>query len=153
MNCTYFASASLQLLGFKIRLSLKETWLWKYCLLFERLKWSYSSIITQCSLTTIVHWLAISLVFRVYCYKSISTLDLWFKVIAYTKNTAEEAELLKVEVAGAARNPPPLPTVKTFAKFPVLQKELDFVGYLIFGKAISWNTCWNIKLFPPLGTL
>lgn len=139
--------------GSKHGFQLEETSLWKYCLSFERLKWSYSSIITQCSLTTIVHWLPISLVFTVYFYESISTLDLWFKLIAYTNNNVEEAKLLKVEVAGAARNPPPVPTVKTLAKFPVLQKERDFVGYFIFGKAISWSTCWNIKLFPPLGTL
>lgn len=44
---------------------------------------------------------------------------------------------LAAEVVGAARNPPPVPIVRTYAKFPVLQKELDFVGYFIFGKAIS----------------
>lgn len=70
-------------------------------------------------------------------YESIRTFDPWFKRTAYTNNSVEEAELLKVAVAGAAGNPPPVPTVKTSAKFPVLQKELGFVGYFIFGKAIS----------------
>lgn len=138
--------------GSKYSFQLKETSLWKYWLSFERVKWSYSSIITQSSLTTIVFWLAISLVFAVYFCESISTPDLWFKLIAYTNNNAEEAELLKREVTGAARNPLPVPTVKASEKFPVLQKELDFVGYFIFGEVISWNTCWIFKLFPPLGT-
>lgn len=62
---------------------------------------------------------------------------LQFKLIVYTNSNVEEAKLLKVEVAGAARNPPPVSTVTTLAKFPVLQKELDFVGYFIFGKAIT----------------
>lgn len=85
----------------------------------------------------------------VYFYESIRTLDLWFKVIAYNNNNVQQTELLKTELADTARDPPSLLTANTSAEFPIVQEDFDFVGYFIFGKAISWK----IKLFPPLGIL
>lgn len=67
--------------------------------------------------------LLISSQFSLYCKffdESMSTVDLWFKLIVYTNSNLREPKLLKVETAGATKNSPPVPTVKILANFLAL---------------------------------